>query len=167
MVEQCRCALLVSHDESTISPFRSLHNKSGINQQQQQQQRGHQKQQRRPTRPAGHKKDNRPPRGIMGRKQRTACSSTSPWRKTSGEGSSQDEGEGHGWMVDGDGKARGSTNSTGKGGGVTTIEMIAHQCGQDLIKPSAVSAPMDFLTSEAEYRKVWKVWWYYVHILTR
>ncbi|CBJ27106.1 similar to Dynein heavy chain 3, axonemal (Axonemal beta dynein heavy chain 3) (Ciliary dynein heavy chain 3) [Ectocarpus siliculosus] len=35
--------------------------------------------------------------------------------------------------------------------------MIMHKCGRSLIEPSAVSAPMDFLTSEAEYRRVWQV----------
>lgn len=38
-----------------------------------------------------------------------------------------------------------------------TIEMIMHECGQSLIKPSVVSAPMDFLTTEAEYTRVWQV----------
>lgn len=38
-----------------------------------------------------------------------------------------------------------------------TIEMIMYKCGRSLIEPSAVSAPMDFLTSEAEYRRVWQV----------
>ncbi|CAB1120679.1 unnamed protein product [Ectocarpus sp. CCAP 1310/34] len=35
--------------------------------------------------------------------------------------------------------------------------MIIYKCGRSLIEPSAVSAPMDFLTSEAEYRRVWQV----------
>ncbi|CAM9601528.1 unnamed protein product, partial [Ectocarpus fasciculatus] len=35
--------------------------------------------------------------------------------------------------------------------------MIMYKCGRSLIEPSAVSAPMDFLTSEAEYRRVWQV----------
>eukprot|EP00903_Cladosiphon_okamuranus_P012758 g11926.t1 len=43
------------------------------------------------------------------------------------------------------------------GGGVMTIEKIMHKCGQSLIKPSVVSAPMDFLTTEAEYIRVWQV----------
>lgn len=38
-----------------------------------------------------------------------------------------------------------------------TIEKIIHKCGQSLIKPSVVSAPMDFLTTEAEYIRVWQV----------
>lgn len=41
--------------------------------------------------------------------------------------------------------------------GVVTIETILENCGRSLIESSAVSAPMDFLTSEAEYRKVWQV----------
>lgn len=41
--------------------------------------------------------------------------------------------------------------------GVMTIERIMHKCGQSLIKPSVVSAPMDFLTTEAEYVRVWQV----------
>lgn len=43
------------------------------------------------------------------------------------------------------------------GEGVMTIEMIMHKCGRNLIEPSAVSAPMDFLTSEAEFERVWQV----------
>lgn len=43
------------------------------------------------------------------------------------------------------------------GEGVMTIEMIMHKCGRNLIEPSAVSAPMDFLTSEAEFARVWQV----------
>lgn len=38
-----------------------------------------------------------------------------------------------------------------------TIENIMNKCGQSLIKPSVVSAPMDFLTTEAEYIRVWQV----------
>lgn len=51
--------------------------------------------------------------------------------------------------------------SPGEGAGVAssawTIETILKNCGQSLIEPSAVSPPMDYLTSEAEYRKVWQV----------
>lgn len=38
-----------------------------------------------------------------------------------------------------------------------TIETIMAECGRSLIHPSAVSKPMDFLTSEPEYHRVWKV----------
>lgn len=38
-----------------------------------------------------------------------------------------------------------------------TIEKLMHNCGQSLIKPSVVSAPMDFMTTEAEYIRVWQV----------
>eukprot|EP00752_Nemacystus_decipiens_P012854 g11381.t1 len=51
----------------------------------------------------------------------------------------------------------GGGGGRGGGEGVTTIEKIMHICGQSLIKPSVVSAPMDFLTTEAEYVRVWQV----------
>ena len=38
-----------------------------------------------------------------------------------------------------------------------TIENIISLCGRSLVEPSVVNAPMDFLTSEAEYRRVWQV----------
>lgn len=44
-----------------------------------------------------------------------------------------------------------------KGEGVVTIEMVLTKCGRSLVEPSAVSSPMDFLTSEAEHRRVWQV----------
>ena len=43
------------------------------------------------------------------------------------------------------------------GNGVVTIEMIIAECCKSPIKPSAVSTPTDFLTSEIEYRRVWQV----------
>lgn len=61
-------------------------------------------------------------------------------------GASGDDGSG----------SQGSENHE-RGRGVTTIDTIVRQCGKSLIEPSAVSAPMEFLTSEAEYRRVWQV----------
>lgn len=54
------------------------------------------------------------------------------------------------------GQRSGSTSALASAG-VVTVESILESCGKSLIESSAVSAPLDFLTSEAEYRKVWKV----------
>lgn len=78
------------------------------------------------------------------------------------------EQENHERRTDSSRSARSSESNNGNGphvegearpGGkrAMTIDMIMHKCGRSLIEPSVVSAPMDFLTSEAEFARVWKV----------
>lgn len=50
-----------------------------------------------------------------------------------------------------------SVEDISDGEAFVTIETIMAECGRSLIHPSAVSKPMDFLTSEHEYRRVWQV----------
>lgn len=89
-------------------------------------------------------------------KQRPATPSRgSIWEEGGGRRKGGDEG---GCRVSADLEGPGDfLGDERKGDGVMTMEMIVHQCGRSLIEPSAVSSPMDFLTSEAEYRRVWQV----------
>jgi len=50
-----------------------------------------------------------------------------------------------------------SIENVSDGEALVTIETIMAECGRSLIHPSAVSKPMDFLTSEPEYHRVWQV----------
>lgn len=50
-----------------------------------------------------------------------------------------------------------SIENVSDGDAFGTIETIMAECGKSLIHPSAVSKPMDFLTSEPEYHRVWQV----------
>lgn len=122
-------------------------------------------QQNGPTRPTGHR-NSRVSRTRTGGDRRLM-----PWRVKLWQGGNQEENEEKAgenrrtWEDDDDddGGIRTAKVSCGpvgdvrQGEGVMTIGDIVKQCGRSTIEPSAVSTPMDFLTSEAEYRRVWQV----------
>lgn len=80
-----------------------------------------------------------------------------------GECAAEEQGEEEKGGEGGDRRRRRSSakhlvdEAQGGGQDVLTIEKIMHKCGRSLIEPSVVNAPMDFLTTEAEYMRVWQV----------